>query len=142
MKTYLNKASAFAILLTSFYNCTIESIDNLQDQSIDIINIEDSQANTCTGISPKARMTNNGTIPFDFEIYDSSGSLIIGFYNVLPSTQTDWYSFDEDNTIFVVENDSVEDQKVSHQMDNCTEINLEIDSNNLLTNAQPQQASN
>lgn len=142
MKTYLNKAIAFAILLTSFYNCTIESIDNLQDQSIDIINIEDSQANTCTGISPKARMTNNGTIPFDFEIYDSSGSLIIGFYNVLPSTQTDWYSFDEDNTIFVVENDSVEDQKVSHQMDNCTEINLEIDSNNLLTNAQPQQASN
>ena len=142
MKTYLNKAIAIAILLTSFYNCSVEPTDNFQNQTISIEALEDLDSNTCSGISPKARMTNNGTIPFDFEIYDSSGSLIIGFYNVLPSTQTDWYSFDEDNTIFVVENDSVEDQKVSHQMDNCTEINLEIDSNNLLTNAQPQQASN
>lgn len=144
MKNYLTKAIAYTIVFTSMYNCTVEPVDNLQTQTIQQDSLLDvsSQTDTCTGISPKARITNNGTIPFDYEIFDSTGSLIAGIYGIAPGTVSTWTDFSEGDIIFVVENNSVSDQKVVHTMNDCMELNMEIDANNILTDTQPQQASN
>ena len=148
MKTYLLKAFAFAIAITSLHNCSVEPAEDFSptiDSTILEANVHSiesqAQAAVCDGANPKARIINNGTLPFDYEIYDSTGVFIAGIYNIMPGTVTDWTNFSEGTIIFNLENGIERDQKVAHLMENCTEINLEIDSSNILTAAMPQPAS-
>jgi hypothetical protein len=149
MKTNLLKAFAMAIAIISLHNCSVEPAEDFS-LTIDSIILEAdvqstetqaAQAAVCAGANPKARVANNGTLAFDYEIYDSSGVLIAGIYNIMPGTITDWTDFPEGTIIFNLENGIERDQKVAHLMENCTEINMEIDSSNLLTTAMPQPVS-
>ena len=145
MKTNLLKASALALVMSSYFSCTIEST-NLSDPELvtDVTIIEPSleSALVCSGNNPRARITNNGTIPFDFVIFDTAGTLVQTEQNVLPGITTSWLTFPDGQFIFVIRNESFFGEKVSHFMDFCTEINLEVNVNNQLTDVLPQDASN
>ncbi len=144
MKTNLTKAIALAIVMTSFYNCSVEPTDSFQDQLIvnQSVTEDAAQNTTCVGLDPKARIANNGTIPFDFKIYSTDGTLLESEDNVLPGTISSWKSFSAGETLFVVTNTSLSGEKVVHQMDSCTQLNLIIDSNNQLTDAEPEDLPN
>ena len=73
MKNLL-KMIAFAILLTALYNCTSEPLSNSDLDQLIIENIDASaDANNCTGDNPAARITNNGSVPVDLDIFDENG---------------------------------------------------------------------
>lgn len=145
MKTNLLKAIALAIVMTTCFNCSVEPMDNSQNLLLETQNSngieQTATAMTCTGSNPKTRITNNGTFPSDYEIYDSNGVFIDGVYDVLPGTVSAWIFFPEGAIIFNVKIDTTSDQKVIHDMETCTELNLIIDSNNQLVDAIPQSST-
>lgn len=149
MKNNLLKAFALAFAMTPLYNCSVEPADNSTFNDDNAVPLQEAQATdsqeflaVCSGSDPRARITNNGTVSFDYEIYDASGAFIIGIYNISPGTVTQYATFSEGTIIFNVETASGVDQKVAHLMENCTEINMEIDVNNLLLTAAPEPSTN
>ena len=142
MKTNLLKnAVALAIVMTTCFNCSVEEIDNsevnlITEQTTNIV--EQQEAVTCNGSNPKSRITNNGTIPLDLEIFDASGNLIDGAYGVQPSSTSSWLSFPEGTTIFNVTINNIQDQKVGFNMETCTELDMIVDVNHVLVGTSPQ----
>ena len=134
MKTYLTKAIACAIVLTTCFSCSIEPIDN--PQSITITS-EESLLDPCTGVNPTARLTNNGDVNFDLEIYTIDGILLNHEYNIAPGSASTWKSFVPGETMFSVTNSTYEDEKVIYTMNTCMEFDMEIGVDNKLTSATP-----
>jgi|GEM_PF-1165218 len=145
MKTNLLNTIAIAIVMTTCYNCSVEPMDNLQTETLEqltLANMEQASTMICNGSNPKARIANNGTLPADYQIYDSTGVMIDSINDIQPGTVSDWITFPEGIIIFNVVMDSFSDQKVSHNMATCTEIFMEIDANNQLTEVAPQASPN
>lgn len=141
MKTYLTKAIASAIVITLFFNCSIESIDN----SVNALNVNQSElddstpVDPCIGQDPKARLTNNGSVIFDIEIYSLDGVLLNHEYSIAPGETTAWKPFVSGETMFSVSNSVVADEKVVYTMGTCMEFDMEIGADNKLTAAVPVQ---
>ena len=145
MKTNLLKAVALAIVMTSFFNCSVEPTDELENTvPTEALIIQQTLVDpvSCSGQNPRARLTNNGTIPFDFKILDLNGIVIESEDNVMPGVTSDWKTFPDGQFIFAISNVNFFGEKVSYAMDFCTELNLEINVNNQFAEAQPQEASN
>ncbi len=146
MKTNLLQSVAFAMVMTTCLNCSLEPTDtseSLQLESQNFIDLEQAATiTTCSGSNPKTRIANNGTFSSDYQIYDNTGVFIDGVYGVLPGTISNWITFPVGNIICNVTIDSVSDQKVTFNMATCTELNMEIDLNNQLTDAQPEASTN
>ena len=143
MKNLL-KMIAFAILLITLYNCTSEPLSNSdQDQFIieDIV-IEDieasSDANNCIGDNPEARITNNGSVPIDLDIFNENGDLIGFVHNLAPGNTSNWIIFPPGDILFAVSNDTYEDEKVIYTMTTCMIFDMEFESNNSLSNQTPE----
>ncbi len=145
MKTNLLKAIALAIVMTPLYNCSVEPTDQLEQQLavVPLSSVEQSQeVSACSGENPRARLINNGTLTFNFRIYSTTGSLLGSEANLEPGEISDWKTFPNGQSLFSITAVDFNGEKVSHLMDFCTEVSLEIDSNNQLKNVQPQAASN
>lgn len=146
MKTNLLKAIAFAMVMTTCLNCSVEPMDTPESLQLELQNFIDLEqaatTTTCSGSNPKTRISNNGSFSSDYQIYDSNGVFIDGVYDVLPGTVSNWITFPVGNIIFNVTIHMVSDQKVTFNMATCTELNMEIDLNNQLTNAQPEASTN
>lgn len=121
----------------SLTSCSVESIDN-ENQLLNAT-VETSESSLiCTGANPQARLVNNGSVAFNFVIMSSGGN-VIQISNVMPNTTTNWSSFSQGDTLFSIVSSATgaSDIKVGFTMNECTELNLEIDSNNLLVDSQP-----
>lgn len=140
MKNLL-KTIALVIVLTTCYNCTTESVDNIQEELIanSDVSVLDAPNVACSGTIPQARLTNNGTVPFNLEIYSMEGTLLNHEYNITPGNTTSWKPFIEGETLFSVTNDTFEDEKVIYTMGTCMEFDMEIGIDNKLTSATPEQ---
>ena len=133
------------MVMTTCFNCSVEPIENSQTETLSIQEIAISNqaaAMNCNGSNPKARISHNGTLPADYEIYDASGAFIGAAYDVMPGSISDWITFPAGNVIFNITIDSMSDQKVGFSMETCTELNMQLDSNNELMDVQPQASSN
>ncbi|MGJ8594097.1 MAG: hypothetical protein ACSHXF_16220 [Aquaticitalea sp.] len=145
MKTNLLKAVVLTIAMTSYYNCSVEPADQIElTTETESYAVQQTFADppTCSGVNPRARFVNNGTYAFDYAVYDSEGVLLIDIDGITPGTTTDWTDITSGSILFNLESGIESDQKVLHVFTDCTEISLEIDANNLLTAAVPQEVSN
>ncbi len=136
MKTNLTKSIAYAMLVSLCFSCTVDSVNESE-----IITPQQVQLNnpTCSEADPIARLTNNGTVNFNLEIYSIDGVLLSSEYDVEPGETTGWKEFQVGETLFSLENAEHADSKIVFMMDECTMIDLEIDSDNALVPVTPQQ---
>lgn len=135
MKNLLKKIS-LAIVVIMFSSCSVEDIASLDTEANVTSNI------TCNDTNPEARFVNNGTVAFNFKIYDSNMSLLAHFQDVAPGTTTDWTSFTEGELLFTIEETTasgISDQKMETLINNCSTFDVTISSNNQLLNNSPIQ---
>ena len=137
MKTNLTKALALALALNLCFSCTVDPVN---DSEIETPQFQQSIAsNPCNDEDPVARLTNNGTVTFHLEIYSMDGVLLNHEYDITPGSTTSWKSFESGETLFSVTNSSFTDFKEVIVMDNCTQLDMEIDGNNILISTTPEQ---
>ena len=138
MKTNLTKkAMAFAIVMSSFYNCSTDSVDNSNLDS----NLQNaSQSTNCDSSDPTVRLTNNGTVVMDFEVLLAIDGSLLAEEQVLPGHTSEWISFEPGIILFSASSnvDGVKDHKVVYDMESCMEYNMQIDADNMLMDTQPQ----
>jgi hypothetical protein len=135
MKNLLKKIS-LAIVVIMFSSCSVEDIARLDTEATVTSNM------TCNNATPEARFVNNGTVAFNFKIYDSNMSLLAHFQDVAPGTTTDWTSFTEGELLFTIEETTasgISDQKMETLINNCSTFDVTISSNNQLLNNSPIQ---
>ncbi|WP_299229275.1 hypothetical protein [uncultured Psychroserpens sp.] len=139
MKNLL-KAIAFAVVISTCYNCSVESIDNSEEiANISEPIVQDEALNPCVGANPTARLTNNGNVSFDLEIFTIGGDLLNHEYNVMPGNVSSWKSFAPGEVIIAISSTVTNDFKIVYEMDPCMEFDLEIGIDNLLIDSVPTQ---
>lgn len=119
-----------------FSSCSVEDINSIETEANLASNI------TCSDANPEARFVNNGTVAFNFKIYDSNMSLLAHFQNVAPGSTTAWTSFAEGELLFTIEEDiasGISDQKMETIINNCSTFDVTISSNNQLLDNSPIQ---
>ncbi|MBR9914615.1 MAG: hypothetical protein GYB32_07275 [Algicola sp.] len=142
MKNLLKHAIACAIVFTSCFNCSVES---LQDEPTDVNNAIESSTVTqafdpvCDAQDPQARITNNGTIAVTLEIATSEGIVLHTVSNLSPGNASSYLAFAADDIIFnVIKNTTgVTDEKVVYTMDQCMSFDIEVGSDNYLIETVP-----
>ncbi|NNC44321.1 MAG: hypothetical protein HKN99_00385 [Winogradskyella sp.] len=137
MKTYLTKAMASVVLATTLFSCSVEPIDSdLNPTNL----MTTTEMTACSNADPLVKLVNNGSIDFDIHIYSMvDGSLLNSFVGVTPGSNSGWLDFANGEVLVSLENSSASEFKVVHQMDLCTQLQLEIAADNTLLPAAPQQ---
>ncbi|MEZ4855852.1 MAG: hypothetical protein R2812_05205 [Gelidibacter sp.] len=141
MKTNLLSRIACAMLLFSAFNCSVEPVEQIQSISNSInavVSINDETNPPCTGLDPKVRITNNGTLIIDLEIYNDEGAFINSEIGIAPGSVSDWMTFTEGTTLFVVRSTNVYGEKAQYIMSNCTALNMELGADNHLVAVEPE----
>lgn len=144
---YLLKYFALTVVVLSFFNCIVEPMEFLDGAKNTVVEeIENSvlgdQENavatdsSCNGQDPKARITNNGTVDVDLEIYDVDGNIIASEYGVEPGHQSSWKDFACGEISFLVANGSA-DKLIVIEMSTCMKFDMEVGPNNQLVSDQP-----
>lgn len=140
MKTNLLKAIAFAIVMTPLYNCSVEPVEQLlQEENLTFELADEQLSDGCADQDPKVQIINNGTVPFNLEVYSSDLLLQNSLYNLQPGSTSEWLTFSTGSILFSLTNDGFPDEKVLFDMDTCSELTLEIVSDNSLLPSQPIQ---
>ena len=141
---YLLKYFALTVVVLSFFNCVVEPMEFLDGATNAIVEeIENSVPGTsandssCNNQDPKARITNNGTVNVDLEIYNVNGDLIASEYNVEPGHHSGWKDFSSGEISFFVSNGS-SDKLIVVEMGTCMKFDLEVGANNQLVTDQPE----
>ncbi len=133
MKNLL-KSTLLIATICLFTSCSVEQIE-MSDQSVE--NLQPLYSQDCSDQDPKARLTNNGTVNFNLEILSIDGILLNSEYNIQPGSVTSWKYFPQGEILFSIDNSNFQDEKVVYIMNTCMEFDMEIGSDNLLTNAVP-----
>lgn len=140
MKNLLNLLT-LSLTIFSIISCSVEPIEVIENEYIIQNSIAETNESslTCNDANPQARLVNNGTVPFNFVILSVDSGSIIQISNVMPNSTTSWNSFSEGDTYFSIVSSTtgVSDMKVNFSMNNCTELDVIIDSSNHLVNTQP-----
>ena len=138
MKTNLLKRIVFTMLLFSMLNCSVEPLEQsvVSLNSIEVIPTID-EASSCDGSDPQVRVINNGTVTFDLEVYDTDGNFLNSILDVHPTHTSDWVTFGEAETLFSITNSATSDVKVVFLMENCTQLSIEIGSDNQWIYSEP-----
>jgi len=126
-----NLRSIMVLAIASFmlFGCTSERIDS---ENLSAFDANDD----CVGVNPQVRITNNGNVNYNLDVFDEQG--LVGFvHNIAPGETSTWITFSEGEMLFAVSNDTYEDEKVLYFMSTCMEFNMEIGTNNQLTSAVP-----
>ena len=138
MKNLL-KTIAFAILLTTLYNCTSEPLDDFDQEQILIENVQQpADVANCSGDNPEARITNNGSVSVDLDIFNEDGDIVGFVHNLAPGNTSNWISFPPGDILFAVSNDTYEDEKVVYTMTTCMIFDMEFESDNSLSGQTPE----
>lgn len=131
----LLKVTQLLCLVLMLFACTSDS--ELHDSTTEVA--LSSNNDPCVAEDPITRVINNGTIPFDFKVYNAIGEEIIFIPNIPANSTTSWASFEPGETLFILDSNDpiVYDDKVEIQMDTCMAYEIEIDSNNTIVSYTP-----
>lgn len=116
----------FVLLL--IVNCTTDLSE--VDETLEAPNVQ-LEAQNCIDDLPKVRLTNNGTRSFDFIVYSQDYNTL-HTQNVLSATDSGWIELSSNDVIVVATNDIDYGQKIPLNLVVCDNIELEIDTNNIL----------
>jgi hypothetical protein len=137
MKNLLKNAIACAIVTSTLFSCSVESIENnLTESSI----AESSEPQfDCSGQDPQARITNNGTISITLQIASSDGTVLHTVDNLAPGSASGFLTFAPDEIIFNISKNTtgVQDDKVLFTMDQCMSFDMVVGSDNYLVAGSP-----
>ena len=140
MKNLL-KAIAYAIVISTCYNCSVESAETIQDESI----VSQVETNTfdmpdvlCTNQDPQAVLTNNSLLSVDFEVFDQFGLLMTHAYGVPAGNVSPTLTFPDGVTTFVIST-SASFKEIEIDMGNCMIYEVVINENNNLDTDVPNQ---
>lgn len=140
MKNLL-KAIAYAIVISTCYNCSVESTDPIQEESLfsqeEIIDLEAPDV-LCTSQDPQAVLTNNSLLSSDFEVFDHFGLLMTHAYGVPAGDVSPMLTFPDGIVTFIVSTSS-STKEIKIDMGNCMIYEVEIDENNQLDTDVPTQ---
>lgn len=112
----------------SMYSCTTEDITELEEPVTAIQ--EDALA--CDNELPTVRLTNNGTVIHNLEIYDADMNLLVSANNLAIGSTTEWFSFEPQEILVRLTNDNKPNEKVVMTMDYCTLFDMIIGGNDFL----------
>ena len=136
MKNLLKNAIAYAIVLTTCYNCSVESIEleQFQESQFETPNIQ------CTNQDPQARLTNNGTVDITLQIVTIDGVILHTVQDLAPGLSSGYLTFASGDIIFNVSKNTtgIDDEKVVHTMNQCMSFDIEVGTDNYLTGSVPQ----
>lgn len=133
MKNLLKNTIACAIVMTTCFNCSVESVE---EQSFETpIN----QNVLCVDQDPQARITNNGTISITLQIATLDGTILHTVQDLAPGNTSSYLTFAPSDIIFnVIKNTTgVTDDKVVFTMGQCMSFDMEVDSSNALVGNSP-----
>lgn len=142
MKNLLINTIVCAIVMTTCFSCSVESID--EEQLLDDLSIDNSigpdTQDPCSGQDPQARLTNNGTVSVTLQIATTDGTVLHTVQSLAPGNTSSYLSFAEGDIIFSVEKNTtgLGDEKVVYDMNQCMSFDIEVDTDNYLTSATPQ----
>ena len=116
------------LVLLLFVNCTTDSVIIEERPEVSVENLD---AQTCVSDSPKVRLTNNGTDSFEFTVYAQDYTVL---YTQIISSATDsgWIELSQNDVLIVAYNTVVYGQKIPLNLELCDNLELEIDTNNVL----------
>ncbi|MCB0382255.1 MAG: hypothetical protein KDD05_02820 [Psychroserpens sp.] len=138
MKNLL-KAIAYAIVISTCYNCSVESAETIQDESI-VSQVEtnafDMPDVLCTNQDPQAVLTNNSLLSVDFEVFDQFGLLMTHAYGVPAGNVSPTLTFPDGVTTFVIST-SASFKEIEIDMGNCMIYEVVINENNHINTAVP-----
>lgn len=140
MKNLL-KAIAFAIVIFTCYNCSVESAETIQE---DVSFSQEEMANVstpqtqCTLQDPQAVLTNNSLLPADIEVFDQFGLLMTHAYGVPVGDVSSTLTFPDGVTTFVISTSS-STKEIKIDMGNCMIYEVEINDDNQLDTDVPIQ---
>jgi hypothetical protein len=142
MKNLLKYTLACAIVMTTCFSCSVESIENeqLEDSFVIENSVTPNTQDPCTGQDPQARITNNGTVSVTLRIVTVEGVVLHTVQDLAPGNNSSYLMFAEGDVIFDVSKNTtgISDEKVVYSMGECTSFDIEVDTDNYLTNAVPQ----
>ncbi|WP_040279093.1 hypothetical protein [Psychroserpens damuponensis] len=138
MKNLLKNAIACAIVMTTLFNCSNESIENeeLQQQAFpESPNVQSD----CLDQDPQARITNNGSISITLQVVSIDGTILHTVDNIAPNDQSGYLTFAPDEIIFNISKNTtgLQDDKVVHSMDQCMSYDMVIGADNYLVAGSP-----
>ncbi len=140
MKNLL-KAIACAIVISTCYNCSVESTETIQEESIlsqeEITNVVLPETQ-CTNQDPQAILTHNSLVPANFEVFDQFGLLMTHAYGVPAGDASATLMFPDGMTTFVVSTAS-STKEIKIDMGNCMIYEVVIDENFQLNTDVPNQ---
>ena len=142
MKNLLKHAIACAIVMTTCFNCSDESIENNQfEASYETENPTAFQdtLDPCTTQDPQARLTNNGTSAVTLQIANLDGTILHTVANLAPGNASGYLTFAPDNIIFNVTKSTigVGDEKVIYEMNTCMSFDMEVGTDDNLMPSTP-----
>ena len=117
------------LVLLLLVNCTT---DTPLTENISEVSVENNSTFNCVDDLPKVRLTNNGTHSFDFIIYANDYITVLHTQNVSTTTDSGWIELSHNDVLAVVSNNVVYGEKLPLNLELCDNIELEIDSNNVL----------
>ncbi|OMP30809.1 hypothetical protein [Mangrovimonas sp. DI 80] len=135
MKTNLTQKIITGAIICTLFNCSLESEESNIEAFSTTEGVELSDSTIpppCPGLDPQARLTNNGTSVFSFEIYTNEGEFLAGEYGIGPGEISEWLPFEEGEVLFSLESENETDIKISQNMEECEMFSMEIDSDNQL----------
>lgn len=116
------------LVLLLLVNCTTDSTSTQETVEISTVNLD---MQTCINDAPKIRLTNNGTHSFEFVIYSYDYN-VLHFDNISVASNSGWVELSENDVIAVASNDIAYGQKIPLNLQMCDNLELEIDTNNIL----------
>lgn len=138
MKNLL-KAFAYAFVMSTCYNCTTESVEIIQDDTLitqeEIAAFEELD-DVCTSQNPQAVITNNSLLAVDFEVFDHFGILMTHAYGVPVGDVSPVLTFPDGVVTFIVST-SISTKEIKIDMGDCMIYQVEIDENNQLNTDVP-----
>lgn len=140
MKNLL-KAIACAVVITTCYNCSVESAEIVQEEyqflQEEMANIQAPEV-LCTAQDPEAALTNNSLLSANIEVFDQFGLLMTHAYGVPSGSVSPTLSFPDGMTTFVIST-SITSKEVKIDMGNCMIYEVIINQDNHLNTDVPNQ---
>ncbi|MEM5566129.1 hypothetical protein WNY78_13500 [Psychroserpens sp. AS72] len=137
MKNLLKNAIACAIVMSTLFNCSNESIEN--EQLEESLLVTPNAQTDCLNQDPQARITNNGTISITLQIVSTDGTVLHTVENIAPGNASGFLTFAPDDIIFNISKNTtgIQDDKVVYTMDQCMSYDMSIGADNYLVSGSP-----
>ena len=141
MKNLLKNAIACAIVMSTLFNCSVESIESIENESLEASAPESSNPLfDCSGQDPQARITNNGTISITLQIASIDGTVLHTVDNLAAGSASGFLTFAPDEIIFNISKNTtgIQDDKVVFVMDQCMSFDMVLGADNYLVAGSPE----